>query len=119
MDDQHFDKLADKTLTTLLAKLDEEDGVEAELTLGVMKVGFDAGGPQFVVNSHRAARQIWLAADLHAWHFDPVEEPEGRLRWVSSKEPREELLVVLARNLSNRLSRTVTLLRDLKKRANA
>ena len=28
-------------------------------------------GTKIVINSHRAARQIWMAADRTAWHFDP------------------------------------------------
>ena len=61
MDDTRFDSLAERTLTALVTALDAIDGVEAELSQGVLTIGFDAGGPAFVVNSHRAARQIWIA----------------------------------------------------------
>ncbi|MCC6647421.1 MAG: iron donor protein CyaY [Polyangiaceae bacterium] len=105
-DDAGFDLLADRTLTSLVAALDREDGVEAELSMGVLTISFDAGGAAFVVNSHRAAGQIWLAADRAAWHFDPVD---GGARWVATKPPREELHAALSAALSRRLGRAVEL----------
>lgn len=105
MDEARFDLLADQRLKSLLKALDELDGVEAELELGVLKISFD-DGPDFVVNSHRAARQIWMAAGRTAWHFDPAEDGA---RWVSSKPPHEELLAALDDALSKKLGRAVAL----------
>ena len=106
MDDTRFDSLAERTLTALVTALDAIDGVEAELSQGVLTIGFDAGGPAFVVNSHRAARQIWMAADRVAWHFDP-DAAGGE--WTAAKEPRDELWSALANALSRRLGRAVSL----------
>jgi CyaY protein len=105
MDEARFDQAADRTLRGLLASLDDLDGVEAELELGVLKISFEEG-PDFVVNSHRAARQIWMAADRTAWHFDPSDEGA---RWVSSKPPHDELHGALSAALSKRLRRPVAL----------
>ena len=101
-----FDQNADRTLQKLLLALDQVDEVEAELSQGVLTVGFPAGGPSFVVNSHRAAGQIWLAADRQAWHFDP---DGGGDRWSTRKPPEEELWEALGNALSRRLGRKVTL----------
>ena len=106
MDDTIFDTLADTTLRGILEAIDRVDDVEAELSQGVMTVSFDDGGPPFVVNSHRAARQIWMAADRAAWHFDP--DAEGS-RWTATKAPGEELWSALAASLSRRLGRAVVL----------
>lgn len=105
MDEARFDQIADQTLRALLRDLDGVDDLEAELELGVLKISFEKG-PDFVVNSHRAARQIWMAADRTAWHFDP--QSDGA-RWVSSKPPHEELHGALAAALSKRLGRAVSL----------
>lgn len=104
MDEARFDLFADKTLQTILATLDALD-IEAELELGVLKISFE-DGPDYVVNSHRAARQIWMAADRSAWHFDPSEDGA---RWTSSKPPHEELFDALEAALSKKLKRPVSL----------
>ncbi|MCU0658176.1 MAG: iron donor protein CyaY [Polyangiaceae bacterium] len=104
MDEARFDLLADQTLRRILGALDALD-VEAELELGVLKISFE-DGPDYVVNSHRAARQIWMAAERTAWHFDPSEDGA---RWVSSKPPHEELTAALEGVLSKKLRRSISL----------
>lgn len=106
MDDARFDDLAEKTLRVLLAALDRQDDLEAELSMGVLTIAFEAGGAPFVVNSHRAARQIWMAADRQAWHFDPVDDGA---RWVAPKSPHDELWPALEASLTKRLARPVSL----------
>jgi len=108
MMEARFDQIADSTLHALLAALDEVDDVEAELSQGVLTVGFPAGGPAFVVNSHRAAGQIWMAADRQAWHFDPDDQGS---RWATRKAPEDELWHALGAALSRRLGRAVVLKR--------
>lgn len=106
MDDARFDDLAGETLGALVAALDRQDGVEAELSMGVLTLSFEAGGAPFVVNSHRAARQIWMAADRQAWHFDPTDDGQ---RWVASKPPHDELWAALGAALAKRLGRPIAL----------
>lgn len=106
MDDSTFDDLADTTLHRLLTALDGVDDLEAELSQGVMTIVFEDGGPPFVVNSHRAARQIWMAADRTAWHFDP--DATGA-RWATPRTPSDELWTALSAALSRRLGKTVSL----------
>lgn len=65
-----FEHLADHTLESLvegLANL-EDDRLEADLESGVLSVRFEDGA-KYVINSHRAALQIWMAAGTTAWHF--------------------------------------------------
>lgn len=105
MDDTTFDRIADKTLRSLLASLDEIDGLEAELEQGVLTIAFERGAP-FIVNSHRAARQIWMAADRTAWHFDPDASGSS---WNSTRAPHDELRSALQAVLAGRLGRPVSL----------
>lgn len=99
-----FETAADATLHALQQALDALPDVEADLSLGVLTLSFDSE-PDYVVNSHRAAKQIWMAADRTAWHFD-VNPTTGA--WVATKSG-EELWSALSAALTRRLGRSVVL----------
>lgn len=81
----------------------ELDGVEAELSNDILTLDF--GGDRYVVNSHRAARQIWMAAERHAWHFD--WDPD-KSAWIAHKTG-DELWSTLARVVGDKLGKTLSL----------
>ncbi len=84
----------------------ELPGVECELSSDILTLEL-AGGARYVVNSHRAARQIWMAAERSAWHFDWDDE---RAAWIA-KKTGDELWATLSRVLSAKLQRVVALTR--------
>jgi CyaY protein len=96
-------------LNALLYALDaaELDGCDAELESDILTLEF-ADGTRYVVNSHRAARQIWMAADSSAWHFD-YDTDSGK--WIAHKSG-DELWSTLERTVSARLGKPVTLRRS-------
>lgn len=110
MDETLFDKIAEAELHALEDALGDIDPDECEVenASGVLTLSL-AGGGKLVVNSHRAARQIWLAAYLpgvrQAWHFSPAAEADG-YRWCTQDE---ELRASLAGLLSRQLGRAVPL----------
>ncbi len=98
-----FEKAADATLRSLRDQLDAlELDAEVELSMGIVSVEFPDGA-KYIVNSHRAARQIWVAAERTAWHFDLVGAA-----WVAAKS-NEELFATLANVLRKKLGREVPL----------
>jgi CyaY protein len=101
-----YEAVARPELAALVRALDELElpGFEAELASDILTLEFEDGA-RYVVNSHRAARQIWMAAELKAWHFDWVAE---RGRWIASKSG-EELWSILESSLARRLKRAVKL----------
>jgi CyaY protein len=103
-----YDALALPELRALIQTLDELElsGVECELSSDILTLELD-GGARYVVNSHRAARQIWMAAERSAWHFD--WEP-ARSAWIA-KKTGDELWSTLSRVLTNKLGRPVELTR--------
>lgn len=80
------------------------EGVEAELESDILTIEF-ADDSEYVVNSHRAARQLWMAAGRAAWHFDWAPE---RGQWVASRTG-DELWETLTRLLSAQLGQTIVL----------
>lgn len=96
-------------LGALVQSLDalEDEAFEAELANDILTIEFPDGS-RYVVNSHRAARQIWMAAERNAWHFD--FHPE-RNAWIAPKSG-DELWSTLSRVLSNKLGRAVMLVRE-------
>jgi CyaY protein len=104
--EQDYEALALPELRALVDALDGLDlsGIECELSSDILTIEV-SGGDRYVVNSHRAARQIWMAADRSAWHFDWDAE---RSAWVA-KKTGDELWGTLARVLSSKLGQPVTL----------
>ncbi len=99
-DDRAHAELAD--LADRLSTLDPDD-VEVSTAAGVLRLDL-RDGTRVVINSHRAAGQIWMAAVSTAWHFDPM--PDGR--WHATRTG-EELRPTLTRLLRERLGLTVEL----------
>jgi CyaY protein len=108
MDEKTFDRIADEELHRLERALGDfdPDEVDFEVSSGVLRVKL-GNGHEVVINSHRAAGQIWMAAlteDLRkAWHFSPQPEGEG-WRWRTADD---ELHAALSQLLSKRLRRPV------------
>jgi CyaY protein len=95
VDERTFQELAG---TAFRAIGDALERVDADL------VDFDSAGDvmtltmrrtqKCIVNTQRAARQIWLAANAKAWHFS--WDPRAR-EWVEDKGRGDELLSTIAR----------------------
>ena len=82
--ERDFEEAADRTLRRLEQALSDIGGMEADLESGILTLEFD-DGDKYVINSHRAARQIWMAANRNAWHFDWLPE---RSAWIARSEER-------------------------------
>ena len=106
MTEADFDRAADEELHALERAFAEydPDEVDVELASGVLTLTL-GDGQKVIVNSHRAARQIWMAAFRSAWHFSPAPT-DGGVRWRTDKD---ELRETLSRLLSERLGRPVRL----------
>ena len=104
MDESTFDHEAHEEMIALedaFAEVDP-DQIEVEVSDGVLRLDL-RGGTKIVINSHRAARQIWMAAVSTAWHFDLTGG-----KWVASKTG-EELRLTLTRIVRERIGVALTL----------
>jgi len=104
IDEATFDDAADRALRSLERALNEIDGLEADLESGILSIEFP-DGMRFIVNSHRAARQIWMAAGAQAWHFD-VDVAKGS--WTA-KKTGDELWACIERQVGEKLGRSLEL----------
>jgi CyaY protein len=98
MDDAEFEHVAGDELRRLedaFADIDPDD-IEVSSSEGVLRLDL-RDGTRIVINSHRAARQIWMAAVASAWHFDPAGST-----WRAPKTG-EELRPTLARLVLERI----------------
>lgn len=105
-----FERWADHELNALLGALDGiSDALEADLESGILTLEF-SDGAKYVINSHRAARQIWMAAERNAWHFDPrvPTGADGPVRWVATKGG-DELWALVTDVVGRKLGQTVRL----------
>jgi CyaY protein len=102
-----YQALALPELAALIAALDAHpDDLFAELEGDVLTIEFP-DQTRYIVNSHLAARQIWLAAERSAWHFDYAP---ARKAWLDTKTSAE-LWEKLEQLLSKKLGRPVPLRR--------
>jgi len=104
MDDASFDSVARDELSKLedaFSDIDPDD-IEVSTSDGVLRLDL-RDGTRIVINSHRAARQIWMAAVASAWHFDPVDGG-----WRTPKTG-EELRPTLARVVHERIGLALAL----------
>jgi CyaY protein len=104
MADDEFDVQARGELRAIedaFGEVDPDD-VEVSTSDGVLRLDL-RDGTRIVINSHRAARQIWMAAVSSAWHFDPT----GDGSWRASKSG-EELRATLTRLLKERIGLAVS-----------
>jgi CyaY protein len=108
LSEQDYEARAVPELRALVDALDalELSGIECELSSDILTLEL-SNGDRYVVNSHRAARQIWMAADRLAWHFDWDSE---RSAWIA-KKTGDELWATLSRVLSTKLGKPVALSR--------
>jgi CyaY protein len=94
MDESDYQLLADRTfqkLETMLEDVDADD-VDVERAGDVITLTFK-DGKKAVVNTQRPTRQIWLAANARAWHFD--WDAAGS-RWLDDKGQGVELFARVA-----------------------
>jgi CyaY protein len=105
MDEHSFDAVSRGELRHLedaLAAIDPDD-VEVSSSDGILRLDL-RDGTKIVINTHRAARQIWMAAVSTAWHFDPA--PDGL--WRASRTG-DELRATVARVVHERIGLALTL----------
>jgi CyaY protein len=108
IDEQQYSERATTALHALVDALDEvsqrTDAFEVELANDILTLEFP-DGVRFVINSHRAARQIWMAANTSAWHFNWHAEAQ---KWLCSKT-NAELWQVVAEQLHIKTGKPVSL----------
>lgn len=102
--DAEFDKVADAMIRRIERAVStfDPDEIDVEMSGDVLNLTL-ASGQKIVINRHRAARQIWMAALRKAWHFDP--DADGKL-W---KTGEAELVSTLEMALSSLLARPIRL----------
>lgn len=94
MDDSRYQHLAAETLGKVEAMFDDVDAedVDVERSGDVITLTFRERR-KCVLNTQRPTRQIWLAANARAWHFD---YDEAGKRWVDEKDRSNELFARVA-----------------------
>ena len=85
MDEKEFGRRAAEALRKLDDALRDLEGVESDLAGDILTLEFEDGA-KFVVNSHTAAQQIWLSANMQAWHFGWNDQAQ---RWRDSRSGAE------------------------------
>jgi len=112
LDEREFDKLGEAELRHIEDALVDIDPDECEISTsgGVLSLVL-GDGSKIVINTHRAAREIWMAAqadERRAWHFgyDP-RDGRWRVGAATAAAGADELRATVAGVMSARLRRAV------------
>ena len=87
MDEGAFRVLADSTLLSLMARLDERLGdlAEVDLSDGILTLELESGA-KYIVNKQAPNRQIWLASPVSGgWHFEHAGGDGSPANWRATK----------------------------------
>ena len=99
MDESRYQRLADDALRAIETMLEDVDAEIVDLARSgdVLTLSFK-NRTKAVINTQRPTRQIWVAANARAWHFDFEEPAEGggAGRWMDDKGQGVELLGQIA-----------------------
>ncbi len=104
MNEREFDTLADAAMANLEHALETSD-VDIDFEAkdgGILEIDFEDGS-KVIVNKHRAAREIWVAARSGGFHFKPEDG-----RWVGTRDG-EELMQLLSRCLTEQSGEVIRL----------
>jgi len=95
MDESRFDELGRSELSAIEEALEDVDPDDVEISSsdGVLTLEL-RDGVKMVINTHRVARQIWMAAVASAWKFDYVEA-DNRWRTSAGDELRDTIKGVI------------------------
>jgi iron donor protein CyaY len=102
-DDSEFRHAVSDVLGALTAQVDvlDEDAIDARLIPGSLEVVFEDAGGTFVLSQQTPTHELWLSANLRAWHFRRVGG-----QWVE-RDTTEPMLGLLGRLFSEKLGRPV------------
>ncbi|MCL2726177.1 MAG: iron donor protein CyaY [Polyangiaceae bacterium] len=94
MDERRYFELADAVFREIEDRFNDVDAddVDVERAGDVITLTF-RDGRKCIINTQRPTRQIWLAANARAWHFDFDETTS---RWVDDKGQGVELVTQVA-----------------------
>jgi len=100
LSEDEYVSMAQEELAALIRRIDEldSDDLESELENDIITLEF-GDDATYIINSHRAARQIWMAAERKAWHFDWDVEAGA---WIA-KKTGEELWEMVRQVVGNKL----------------
>lgn len=102
--DSAFRQAVGGVLESLMAQADEidSDDLDIRLTPGNLQIVFEDVGATFVLSQQTPTHELWLSANLTAWHF--------RLRdgvWVE-RDSGEDMLGLLSRLVSEKVGDAVS-----------
>ena len=101
-DDTVFRKEVGVVLRSLLDQIDEIDAdLDPRLTPGNLQVLFEADGSTFVLSQQTPTHELWLSANLRAWHFRCLDD-----QWVE-RDTGEPMLDLLGRLFSGKVGDSI------------
>ncbi|MEC7946546.1 MAG: iron donor protein CyaY [Myxococcota bacterium] len=102
--DADFRASVGRTLQSLMMQADEidSDDLDVRYTPGNLQIVFEDVGATFVLSQQTPTHELWLSANLTAWHF-----VHGEGGWIE-RDSGEDMLQLLGRLVSEKVGESVT-----------
>ena len=105
MENKEYLKKAEELFQRVEDKLDDyEDDIDYDHTPDKLILNFEKNGKKVVINTQRAIKEIWLAGNSRAWHFQFLSDQDI---WFARAE-KEEFFTCLTSLLSDNLGQKVS-----------
>ena len=105
MENKEYLKRVEVLFQKVEDKLDEyEDDIDYDHTPDKLMLNFESSGEKVVINTQHAIKEIWLAGNSRAWHFQFLCDQDI---WFAQAE-QEEFYNCLASLLSDNLGHPVS-----------
>ena len=105
MENKEYFVRASELFKRVEEKLDEfEDEIDYDPSPDKLLISFEESGEKIVINTQRAIKEIWLAGNSRAWHFQFQQEKNI---WFANAE-QEEFYLCLANLISENLGHAVS-----------
>ena len=107
--DQAFRTTVEALLHDLMLQADEIDfdDLDVRLTPGNLQIIFEDSGSTFVLSQQTPTHELWLSANLTAWHFRCDDDGLWRER-----DSNDDMLALLSRLVSEKVGLSVSFSRQ-------
>jgi iron donor protein CyaY len=95
MEDEEYEKLANKLLESIVAQIEENEvcnDIDVDYDGEILII--EASKGKYIINKHNAAKEIWMVSPISGPHHFHMSDEE----WIDEHD--EDILMILSKEMS-------------------